>query len=180
MSKKILRKSLLYRRKKFFKKTELNYNFIKKIINKYKSKKNIKVGGYYPVNFEVDCLDILEKFEKDSYNISFPIIKKNNQMDFFESSIKNLFQVSKFGIPEPIQSKKIFPDVILVPLVAFDDKKYRLGYGGGYYDRYIEKIQKMKKILTIGLAFSFQKIKKIPLTKYDKKLDFILTEKYIL
>ena len=55
----------------------------------------------------------------------------------------------------------------------------RLGYGGGYYDRYIEKIKKIKKILTIGLAFSFQKVKKIPINSYDMKLDFILTEKYI-
>ena len=64
-------------------------------------------------------------------------------------------------------------------MVAFDKNKYRLGYGGGYYDRYIQKAKKLKKILTIGLAFSFQKIKKIPVNKYDKKLDYIFTEKYI-
>ena len=101
-------------------------------------------------------------------------------MDFFYCSTNNLFYLSKYGIPEPSQSKKIYPDVILVPMVAFDKEKYRIGYGGGYYDRYIEKIQKIKKVLTIGLAFSFQKIKKIPSNKYDKKLDLILTEKYIL
>ena len=101
-------------------------------------------------------------------------------MDFFEQSLNNIFYVSKFGIPEPSKSKKVLPDLIFVPLVAFDSKKYRLGYGGGYYDRYIEKIQKIKKIITVGLAFSFQKVKRIPLNKHDKKLDIILTEKYIL
>ena len=123
---------------------------------------------------------LLEKFEKDSYNISFPIIKKNNQMDFFESSIKNLFQVSKFGIPEPIPSTEVYPDILLVPIVAFDRLKYRVGYGGGYYDRYLDKISKIKNYLSIGFAFSFQKINKVPKNKYDKKLDYILTEKYLI
>ncbi len=56
----------------------------------------------------------------------------------------------------------------------------RLGYGGGFYDRYIEKIEKVKKVIKIGLAFSYQKIKKIPTNKFDRKLDFIITEKEIL
>ena len=55
-----------------------------------------------------------------------------------------------------------------------------MGYGEGFYDRYIEKIEKIKKVLKIGLAFSYQKIKNIPLNQYDKKLDFIITEKEIL
>ena len=68
---------------------------------------------------------------------------------------------------------------MIVPLVGFDINKYRLGYGGGFYDRYIAKILKLKNIVTIGFAFHFQEIKKIPINKFDKKLDFILTENYI-
>jgi 5-formyltetrahydrofolate cyclo-ligase len=68
----------------------------------------------------------------------------------------------------------------LVPLVAYDSNLNRLGYGGGYYDRYIEKIEKIKKIIKIGLAFSFQKISSIPIDQYDKRLNFIVTEKEIL
>ena len=63
--------------------------------------------------------------------------------------------------------------------MAFNKYKFRLGYGGGYYDRYIQKIKKIKKILTIGMAFSFQKVKKLPINIYDEKLDFIFTEHYI-
>ena len=100
-------------------------------------------------------------------------------MDFFDWSSDDFFFVNKLGIPEPFHKNKVSPDIILVPVVSFDNNKYRLGYGGGYYDRYIEKVQNYKKILIIGLAFSFQKIKKIPLNKYDKKLDYIFTEKYI-
>ncbi len=63
--------------------------------------------------------------------------------------------------------------------MAFNKYKFRLGYGGGYYDRYIQKIKKIKKILTIGMAFSFQEVIKLPVNEYDEKLDFIFTENYI-
>ena len=69
---------------------------------------------------------------------------------------------------------------MVVPLVGFDKNKFRLGYGGGFYDRYISRVLKFKKVLTIGFAFSFQELKKIPINKYDQKLDFILTEKGII
>ena len=67
-----------------------------------------------------------------------------------------------------------------MPLVAFDNRLNRIGYGGGFYDRYLEKIKKNKKIVTIGLAYSFQEIKRVPADKYDIKLDYILTEKKLL
>ncbi len=73
-----------------------------------------------------------------------------------------------------------YPDILLVPMVAFDKKLNRLGYGGGFYDRYISKISKFKKILTVGFAFSFQEISKIPINKFDQKLNFILTDKEII
>ena len=75
---------------------------------------------------------------------------------------------------------KFYPDILLVPLVGYDNDLNRLGYGGGFYDRYIKKIEKIKKVIKIGLAFSCQKINNMPLSKYDKKLDFIITEKEIL
>jgi 5-formyltetrahydrofolate cyclo-ligase len=74
----------------------------------------------------------------------------------------------------------IYPDVLLVPLVAFDEKLNRLGYGGGFYDRLIKKLSKKKKILKIGLALATQKIKKVPINNHDQKLDYIVTNKYII
>ena len=62
-------------------------------------------------------------------------------------------------------------------MVAFDYNLNRLGYGGGYYDRYLAKFFKKKKIIKIGIAYSFQKLVKIPTNKYDIKLDYIVTEK---
>jgi len=147
-----------------------------------KNKKyNVKIiGGYYPSNYEIDDLEILYLFEKKNCKISLPIIRKNNQMDFFKWSNNEPLKINKYGIPEPVSSKLFYPDILLVPIVGYDNNLNRLGYGGGFYDRYIHKIEKYKKIIKIGLAFSYQKLKKIPINFHDKKLDFIITEKGIL
>ena len=138
------------------------------------------IGGYFPVNYEIDDLEILKKFEKKKYQISLPVIKKNFDMDFYSWSFDDPLKINQYGIPEPFLKKLIYPDILLVPLVAFDKNLNRLGYGGGYYDRVINKLSKKKDILKIGLALSVQKINNVPVTKYDKKLDYIVTDKYIL
>ena len=101
-------------------------------------------------------------------------------MDFYQWSFKEPLSINIYGIPEPISKIKVDPKILLVPLVAYDSKLNRLGYGGGFYDRYISRVEKDKRILKIGLAFSFQKINKLPINKYDKKLDHIITEKNII
>ena len=180
MSKSKLRSKILYLRKKnSYKKFSLYperiYQFLKK------NKINLKnVGGYYPCNHEIDDLDILNFLRNKRANISLPIIRENNQMDFFEWKNKDPLKINKYGIAEPTSGKKVYPDIIFVPLVAYDEDLNRLGYGGGFYDRYLEKITKFKKILKIGLGFSYQKLKKIPINNYDKKLDLIITEKKII
>ena len=179
MSKKKLRKKILDYRKNNHKLLKPKYSLLKKILKKFNLLNNKKIGGYFPINYEIDCLKILNKLEKSGHKISLPITRKENKMDFFEWSSKKPLSINKIGIPEPFSKKKVYPDVLLVPILAFDKHKFRLGYGGGYYDRYIQKIKKIKKILIIGIAFSFQEVTKLPITRYDKKLDFIFTENYI-
>tara|TARA_X000001036_G_scaffold213852_1_gene200391 strand:- start:41 stop:583 length:543 start_codon:yes stop_codon:yes gene_type:complete len=138
------------------------------------------IGGYYSSNFEIDNLEILYLLEKKKYNISLPKIEKKNQMNFLKWSSNDPLKINKYGIPEPVYSRVVFPDILIIPLVAYDNNLNRLGYGGGFYDRYIDKIEKIKKVIKIGLAFSYQKVKTIPINQHDKKLDFIITEKKIL
>ena len=177
MNKSIIRKKILKIRKlKRSKNFKIDIETIKKILQKNKILGKT-IGGYYPYNYEVDVIEILNEFEKYNYQISLPKIKKNSQMDFYNWSSKDPLSINKYGIPEPISNKKVYPNILLVPLVAFDKNNNRIGYGGGFYDRYIKKIKKYKKIITIGLAFSFQKVVNIPINKYDIKLDFIVTEK---
>jgi 5-formyltetrahydrofolate cyclo-ligase len=175
-----LRKKVLKIRKAANKNNlKINFNKVFSLIKKnYLIKKSI--GGYFPVNYEVDDLEILKEFAKKNYQISLPVIKKNFNMDFYKWSFDDPLKINQYGIPEPNSKKLIYPDVILVPLVAFDNNLNRLGYGGGYYDRVIKKLSKKKKTLKIGLAFSIQKINNVPVTKYDRKLDYIVTDKYIL
>ena len=177
MSKKKLRKKFLIHRKSNFKLSSVKLSSLNKILKKFNLIKNKKIGAYYPVNYEIECFEIIRKLKIAGHKISLPVVKEKNEMDFYEWSLEEPLNVNKMGIPEPNQKKKIYPDILLVPLVAFDKCNYRLGYGGGYYDRYIKKIFNIKKILTIGLAFSFQKMDRIPINDNDEKLDFILTEK---
>ena len=178
MPKKVLRKKLILLRKKRFKKFENIETKIFDIIKNLEFKINT-IGGYYPINYEFDCLPVLKKFVEKKLLISLPVIGVLNQMNFFNWSLDTHLKVNKMGIPEPITKKIVYPDLILVPLVGFDKNKFRLGYGGGYYDRYIEKVSNFKKFKTVGLSFSFQEIKKLPVNKFDKKLDFIITENKI-
>ena len=175
----IRNKIIKIRKKKFDKNLKIDSN---KFISFLKiNRLNLKnIGGYYPSNYEIDDLDILDLLEKKNFKILLPVIKKDNQMSFYSWSKNDPLIINKFGIPEPAQSKIFYPDILLVPLVAYDNRLNRLGYGGGYYDRYIEKLEKIKKVIKIGLAFSFQKISSIPINQYDKRLDIIITEKEIL
>ena len=175
MNKSQIRKKILkIRKRKKIKKFNFNFDLILSILKKKNFLGKI-IGGYYPYNYEIDILKILQKFEKKKFIITLPKIKKNSQMDFYKWSINDPLAINKFGIPEPISERIKYPDVLLVPLVAFDKNCNRIGYGGGFYDRYITKIRKRKKILTIGFAYTFQKVKKIPTNNYDIKLDIIIT-----
>ena len=125
-------------------------------------------------------LKLLEINYISNQNLLLPVIEENNSMNFFPWKKNDILVVNKYGILEPIKSRLIIPNVILIPLLAFDEKKNRLGYGKGFYDRYLNKyLKKFKNILTIGVAFSFQKYHKLPTNNMDVKLNYILTEKGI-
>jgi len=177
VNKSVIRKKILNIRKQYkYGQSNINFKYILKILKKKKFHAK-SIGGYYPYNHEIDAMSILEKFEKYDYEISLPKIKKNYQMDFYHWSSKEPLIVNEYGIPEPTSRIIKYPDILLIPLVAYDKNWNRVGYGGGFYDRYITKIKKKKNILTIGLAYSFQEVKKIPINKNDVRLDFIITEK---
>ena len=177
MNKSEIRKKILkVRKQKSSKDLEVDFKNILKILNKERTLNKI-IGGYYPYNYEIDAIRILEKFENKNYQISLPKIKKNFKMDFLSWSTNDPLLINKYGIPEPISKKVVFPSILLVPLVAFDKHFNRVGYGGGFYDRYIKKIKKIKKIITIGLAYSFQEVSKVPTNRNDIKLDFVITNK---
>ena len=175
-------KFLLQRKKKYLRVKKFNFNLIFKLIRKHFHKKKIIIAGYYPSNYEVNILNFLEEASKKKFKIVLPVIKSSNKMSFKPWIFKEPLYVSKFGILEPNNlGKEIIPDLIMVPLVAFDRKLNRIGYGKGYYDRSLQKIRKIKKkTITLGIAYSFQKCATIPTNKYDFKLNYVFTEQGII
>ena len=175
-------KFLLQRKKKYLNAKKFNFNLIFSLINKHFNRKKIIIAGYYPSNYEVDILNFLYKAAKKKFRIALPVIKSSNKMSFKSWVYKEPLYVNKFGILEPKNSKKrIIPDLIMVPLVAFDNHLNRIGYGKGYYDRSLRKIKKINKnAISLGIAYSFQKCTQIPVNDSDFKLDYVFTEKGII
>ena len=176
---KVRKKFNLIRKRKYF---SVDKNYFKPQIHLINRKKKKNLSLYYPSNYEVDTIKLFEALGKASYlSTSLPIISHNGTMKFEQWKPSDPLQVNAYGFLEPIKQKKmISPDLFVVPLLAYDRFHNRLGYGKGYYDRFLGKyLKKNKNSLTIGVAFSFQKYKKIPASKVDVKLDYVLTEKGI-
>ena len=183
MSKKnrLRKKFFIHRKKKYFDIEPSFFNPISKIIKKKFRNRKVNLSSYIPSSYEVNVSKLFETNLVKYFKIFLPVVSGNRNMNFFEWKKNDILRINKYGILEPFQlAKKIIPDVMLVPLLAYDNKNYRLGYGGGFYDKFLNKYLKTNnKILTIGVAFSFQKYNKLPINRDDVKLDFILTEKGI-
>ena len=183
--KSILRKKYILKRKNsYLKKKRINFNFnlIFKLIKKNFKKKKITIAGYYPSNYEVNILKFLEEAYKKKFKIVLPVIRPSSKMSFKSWILREPLYINKFGILEPKSTnKEQVPDLILVPLVAYDNYLNRIGYGKGYYDRSLQKIYKVKKDkIFLGIAYSFQKCNAISVNKHDFKLDYIFTERGII
>ena len=178
-----LRKTLKNERKRTFLK---NGPFFAEIIsnhfnNWFENKKNIKnLAFYYPINTEVDPFPILRLLKKRNLNFCLPVVQNlNSPLIFREWRDDTKLIISNFGAKIPSEGNLLIPDLILIPLLAYDDYGSRLGYGGGFYDRTILSLKKnlKKKIITLGLAFRCQKyFGKLPIDKNDEKIDSVLTE----
>lgn len=137
------------------------------------------VAVYCPIQAEVDILAIMEDYKG---LLALPVIDPlTKEMQFRSWKDGDPLIKNMYGILEPSKEAELVkPDVVFVPLLAFDESGHRLGYGGGYYDKYLQKLKaeaKDRKTIFIGLAYESQKLDSIPAEEHDEKLDFILTEK---
>lgn len=175
------KKFFLIRKKKYFEIKPIFFNPLVKLVKKKINKRKLNLSCYYPSSFEVNVFKLFDTNFVNRLNILLPVVSENNLMHFYKWKLRENLKINKFGILEPLKlSKHIIPDVMLVPLLAFDNRNNRLGYGKGYYDRYLCKyLRKHKNILTIGIAFSFQRYHKLPVSTNDIRLNYILTERGI-
>jgi len=174
-------------RTKFLKKRKLVKNKInkeKEIVKKLKNLLNYNsqvTAVYYSTKSEVNLINFVYDMHKNEQKILLPVINKTNSpLLFKEWKADDRLIPGKYGIMTPSTNIYATPRILIVPMLAFDKNKDRLGYGGGYYDRTISFLEKNSKILKFGVAFDEQEIKKVPTMSFDKKMDLILTPTKII
>jgi 5-formyltetrahydrofolate cyclo-ligase len=180
LEKKIIRKFLINRRKQLsgdYEKKNMSHVHLRPLLNNINSD---YVGSYADYNFELSTNSINKYLIEKNINICLPKINsKSKEINFFKFSTGTKLIKNKYNILEPeVTNEIIFPKLVLVPLLAFNESGFRLGYGGGFYDKYFSS-QEEKDIIKVGLGFSFQKANQIPIESHDQKLDWILTESYL-
>ena len=141
---------------------------------------NEYIGTYISFRDELDTKKLNQYLLERELNLALPAIDfQTKEINFFMYHKNTELIENKFSILEPKNKDKvIFPKIILIPLLGYSKSGFRLGYGGGYYDKYLSKngIGDVKKI---GIAFSFQEVEEIPVEDHDERLDWILTEKHL-
>ncbi len=145
--------------------------------NKYKESKAIMF--YVSINSEVHTHEMIQKALLDK-RVIVPKVVHHEIEPSIVLDFDSLIPSGKFGILEPIEAMKIAYkniDLVLVPGIAFDKQGHRIGYGFGYYDKFLAKVPKAIKI---GLAYDFQIIDDVPKEEHDVPVDFIVTEKRII
>lgn len=154
---------------------KLKENFIE---NGKITKKDI-IAGYWPRGSEIDVKPLLTYLARHGYRVCLPcVVAADEPLIFRPWSPDNKLREGLFGVMEPLETQKpIVPNILMVPLLAFDRAGYRLGYGGGYYDRTIVTVKKEKKIKTVGIAYATQEVKQVPHGNNDQPLHWIMTEK---
>lgn len=144
--------------------------------------KDLSIALYSPVGKEFDCRFLMDELVKRGYTCALPVIEKDSRVLKFKQWTPDTKMIKgAFGIAEPANSPEIIPDVIIAPLLAFDQKGYRLGQGGGYYDATLEALRQRKPITFMGIGHAEQAVLfKLPREDHDIPLDYMLTPKGVI
>ena len=136
------------------------------------------VSAFIPFGDEIDTRPLLLKLARAGFTTCVPVVVKPATPLQFRTWVPGDDTVpGRWNIPVPSETAAtVEPDVLLVPLMAFDAKGYRLGYGGGFYDRTLERLRSMKPVIAIGVAYSAQQVDEVVRGEHDQPLDWILTE----
>ena len=181
-SKKNLRTAMLLKRKKMLKAlvNKKSHSLCQKLRNESLYQNAKKVAFYYPIHQEVDLGPLIQDALKNKKIVVLPSInKEKKELEFHTiKNIKTDRKMSRLNTMEPIRKKgkEKNIDLIFVPGIVFDKNRNRIGYGKGYYDRFLRK----KKSKTVGIAYDFQLVESIPAEAHDVTLDKVITEKRII
>jgi 5-formyltetrahydrofolate cyclo-ligase len=136
------------------------------------------LSGYWPIKNEIDPMPLMRHLAARGAQLALPVMTGRDRPLIFRAwNAEAQLLRGQLGIMEPSpQSEVVEPDILLVPLAAFDRAGHRIGYGAGHYDRTLTQLRTSKLILAIGLAFAMQEIEAIPVLPHDVRLDYVLTE----
>ena len=141
--------------------------------------RNLVISGYSPIRNEIDPMPLMLKLAAQGARLALPVVNaRGKSLTFRAWSPTDRLMMGPLGIPEPSPAAaELVPDVMLVPLAAFDRLGHRIGYGAGHYDYTFAHLRKSKAVTGIGVAFAVQEIEAIPALSHDVALDYVLTDK---
>jgi 5-formyltetrahydrofolate cyclo-ligase len=136
------------------------------------------VSGYAPIRSELDPRPLMLALAAHGARLALPVaLARGHSLSFRAWTPDDKLVLGSMGIPEPSPAAaELVPDIMLVPLAAFDRTGHRIGYGGGYYDYTFSHLRKARHVIGVGLAFAVQEIKTVPALAHDAALDYVLTE----
>jgi 5-formyltetrahydrofolate cyclo-ligase len=135
------------------------------------------VSGFMPLNSEIDPLPLMRKLAAAGAKLALPVVcGRGKPLVMRAFAFGDPLTTGDWGIREPKpDAPEVFPDILLVPLAAFDRSGHRIGYGAGYYDLTLNLLRAQKRVLAVGMAFAAQEIAHVPATAHDACLDLVLT-----
>ena len=137
------------------------------------------VSGFSPMKTEINPIPLMRKLADAGVQLALPAIAGRGKPLIMRAwNFDDAFKAGQWGIREPVaEAPEIAPDILIVPLAAFDRSGHRIGYGAGYYDMTINALRAKKPVTAIGIAFATQEIPHVPATERDARLDLVLTER---
>jgi 5-formyltetrahydrofolate cyclo-ligase len=140
------------------------------------------VSGFMPLKSEINPLPLMQKLAEAGARLALPAIAGRGKALIMRGwKFGAPLDRGQWGIREPKpDAPEVEPDILLVPLLAFDREGFRIGYGAGYYDMTIHRLRALKPVVAVGIAFAAQEVPKIPTTPRDERLDLVLTEREVI
>lgn len=140
------------------------------------------VAGYVAIRNEVDPLPALIALIDAGWCGALPVVADDAQPLVFRLwSLGDPLAPDGFSVPAPLpDAAEVEPDVLLVPMLAFDRQGRRMGYGAGFYDRTLQALRRKHPVVAVGLAYADQEVDRVPTDAYDEPLDWIVTERFAL
>jgi 5-formyltetrahydrofolate cyclo-ligase len=140
------------------------------------------VAGFSPLKGEIDSIPLMRSLAENGARLALPVVAGRGRPLVMRAwAFGEPLAAGVWGIREPLpKAPSVEPDILIVPLLAFDRQGHRLGYGAGYYDRTINALRSAKAITAVGIAFAMQEIDAVPTTPRDARLDLVLTEREVI